>query len=156
MICRRTNRGFTLVELMVTVGSITTLSAMLLPAIHSAREASRRSSCQNNVHQTVLALQNFEAQQRHFPVGSRCQRIYPSGLSTIGISWWVEILPYVEQTELRSQLDVSGPYCGWVPLHPRNGHLVDGVGVVPFAVPRRPSLRLPWQRATFESAFRRT
>jgi type II secretory pathway pseudopilin PulG len=134
----RSMRAFTLVELMVVLGVITTLSAFLLPAIQSAREAGRRSSCQNNLRQIGLALQNYESQRQEFPIGARCQRVWPSGLPTIGISWWAEILPFLEQTSLAEKLDVTGPYCGWVTLHPRNGNLINGVSIGPIQCPASP------------------
>ena len=59
MVTRRSRRGFTLVELLVVIAIIGMLVGLLLPAINSAREAGRRSSCQNKVHQLGLAFQNY-------------------------------------------------------------------------------------------------
>lgn len=44
-------RGFTLVELSVGIGIITLLIALLFPALHKAREASRAAACRSNLRQ---------------------------------------------------------------------------------------------------------
>ena len=68
---RRDQRGFTLVELLVVIAIIGVLVALLLPAVQAAREASRRSSCQNKLKQFGLALLNYESAKKEFPAGSQ-------------------------------------------------------------------------------------
>ena len=66
---RIARRAFTLVELLVVIAIIGVLVALLLPAIQAAREAARRSSCVNNIRQTVVGLHSYEYRNEHFPAG---------------------------------------------------------------------------------------
>src|SRR6187399_799803 len=65
---RSTSTGFTLVELLVVIAIIGILVALLLPAVQAAREASRRTSCANNMKQLGLGFHNFENSRRKLPL----------------------------------------------------------------------------------------
>lgn len=98
-------RGFTLVELLVVIAVIGTLVGLLLPAVQSAREASRRSACQNNLRQLGIAIQNFENATKCFPPSSWA-------VSTSGDPWsgQARLLPYMEGDSLFQKIDFNQNY----------------------------------------------
>jgi prepilin-type N-terminal cleavage/methylation domain-containing protein len=116
--------GFTLVELLVVIAIIGVLVALLLPAVQAAREAARRTRCNNNLKQIALALHNYHDTHNVFPPGN----FFPAGrtpsplpavapnasgcyVGTTGLRpgapWTVLILPYVEQKPLYDSLDFT-------------------------------------------------
>lgn len=101
--------AFSMVELLVVIAIIGMLLALLLPAVQRTREAARRVTCLNNLHQLGLAIAGYESKQDVFP---------PSGVVNISnnvfypqsgkmFSWIVLILPYLEQQQLYERLDLS-------------------------------------------------
>jgi len=109
MLRREKQHGFTLVELLVVIAIIGILIALLLPAVQSAREAARRSSCKNNLKQIGLGLHNYLDSNRCFP-SSFCIR--PGTVLTGNNGSWSihgRLLPYLEQTSAYDQvrLDIS-------------------------------------------------
>jgi len=104
-------QGFTLIELLVVIAIIAILIALLLPAVQQAREAARRTQCKNNLKQIGLALHNYHDVFNTFPIGSTFARgaIASPGFGT---SWWMAILPQVEQGALRNKLTSEGTHPG--------------------------------------------
>lgn len=109
----RRSAGFTLVELLVVIAIIGILVALLLPAIQSAREAARRSGCQNNFRQAALAMHNFESANKRFPTGQdiwggRKHCANPGNKEAIiGWGWGTYILPQLEEQQLYDQIDFT-------------------------------------------------
>jgi prepilin-type N-terminal cleavage/methylation domain-containing protein len=104
--------GFTLVELLVVIAIIGILVALLLPAIQAAREAARRSQCQNNLKQLGLATLNYESTHKDLPPGHWDERTTVAssggGFPTVVVrqhSTITYILSFLEETALADQWD---------------------------------------------------
>jgi prepilin-type N-terminal cleavage/methylation domain-containing protein len=103
--CRTgSNRGFTLVELLVVISIIGILVALITPAVNSARESGRRAQCSNNLHQMALACLALESKNGHLPGGGwgmqwagDPNRGYGSGQPG---GWHYNILPFMDLTDL--------------------------------------------------------
>lgn len=123
----RQRKAFTLVELLVVIAIIGILIGMLLPAVQQVREAARRTACQNNSRQLMLAAHNFESARQFFPPGwngqkgdflpvpansTRMMNGAPSWDHRFGnfYGWQVFIMPFMEQSSLFEQFDFDR---GW-------------------------------------------
>ena len=93
-------RGVTILELFVVLAVISILLALLLPAVQSARERAREAVCKNNLHQINLATAQFAEVHKRLP------RPGTPGLTG---GWIVEILPFIEQQNLKSTVVVGTP-----------------------------------------------
>jgi prepilin-type N-terminal cleavage/methylation domain-containing protein/prepilin-type processing-associated H-X9-DG protein len=105
--------GFTLIELLVVIAIIAILMALLLPAVQSAREASRRSQCENNLKQFGLALHNYSEQFSRLPFGWMCADYDPGCFPNIAYryqwSGWPMLLPILEEASLYASLNFHLP-----------------------------------------------
>lgn len=109
---RRSRRGFTLIETLVVVTILAILVGLLLPAVHSAREAARLAQCANNLKQLGIALQGYHDVHGCLPLGRMStpdpRWFDPGATCANGVQdkgFLVSLLPYVEQAPLHDAVN---------------------------------------------------
>jgi hypothetical protein len=96
----------------IVLGSIGTISvillpALLLPAVQAARQAARRNQSSNHMKLIGLALINFHDVNRAFPPA-----FTKDADGRPLLSWRVAILPYLEEGALSQQFHADEPWDG--------------------------------------------
>jgi prepilin-type N-terminal cleavage/methylation domain-containing protein len=118
-------RGFTIVELLVSIAVIGVLIALLLPAVQSARETSRRLQCTNNLRQIGVAFHSYHDAMRQFPPAYVAVHdvILPEWLGIKGTHDDINIhtygeflLPFFEQGSIFKGIDFTQPHFAPVDL----------------------------------------
>jgi prepilin-type N-terminal cleavage/methylation domain-containing protein/prepilin-type processing-associated H-X9-DG protein len=123
--------GFTLVELLVVIAIIGILVALLLPAVQAAREAARRSTCQNHLRNIVDAALNYESAYNYLPPGrygcdgNNNQNCSPTPIWGRAASGFLPMLSFLEEQPLYDAIDFGdGP---WSARNPDNSCERDSV-----------------------------
>lgn len=120
----RRRLGFTVLEMLVTTGIIGLLLALLLPAVQSAREAARQTTCRSHLHQIGVAVHAFHATHGRLP--------RPRFAA-------FDILPQLGFGVLFQQLDI----------HPGVASVTDPPGVSVYHCPNDSWARLPERNVSY-------
>lgn len=105
---RPRQRGFTWVELVVCLAILLFLMALLLPAVRHTRTPGRRNTCNNNLHNIALALQNYVLSNAGaYPGYLQPLELLEPAISSEGsllsnrrVTWVVSILPMIERADI--------------------------------------------------------
>jgi prepilin-type N-terminal cleavage/methylation domain-containing protein/prepilin-type processing-associated H-X9-DG protein len=136
----RNAKGFTLIELLVVMTIIGILTAILLPAVQSSREAARRTQCQSNLRSLAQGIQGYVTANRETypragtfaeypnanPANPQTSVIWkavhdPSQLAVNNDAnrclwnWVVDILPYIDAKEQAYAWNPGEPYFSATP-----------------------------------------
>ncbi len=105
---KKARDAFTLIELLVVIAIIAILVALLLPAVQQAREAARRSQCQNNMKQLGLAYHNYHDQHGRMPPSCVAGGT-GTGTQNVLHAWGYQamLLPFLEQSTLYNAIGVG-------------------------------------------------
>ena len=134
--------AFTLVELLVVIAIIGILVALLLPAVQAAREAARRNSCGNNLHNIGIAFTNYMDTFKSLP---------PGAVTAEGSTWSYYLMSQLEDGALQAKMEIGeaggpnyqwaypGPYGPTILADPNYFNIVACETVVPiFRCPSQP------------------
>ncbi len=98
--------GFTIVELLVSLGVISLLLSLLVPAVMRSRRNARRIQCVNNLRQLAMAMLQNEEVQRRLPASGNYDVASPRQFH----GWPTAILGEIEQVNLLRQYDFHRPH----------------------------------------------
>ena len=96
----RSRSGISLIETLVVIAIIGAMLGLLLPAIQSTRMRALEIVCKNNVKQINLAMAQLLEGHKYLPAQPR------NGF--VG-GWTIEVLPYLEQQNLRDRILPNTP-----------------------------------------------
>jgi prepilin-type N-terminal cleavage/methylation domain-containing protein/prepilin-type processing-associated H-X9-DG protein len=91
--------GFTQIELLAVLAILAVLLAIIIPAVQSARETARNSTCRNNLRQLGAAMQSFEATHGVYPPGRENYWMYQTVFYTL--------LPHLDMQSLFAQFQYT-------------------------------------------------
>ncbi len=118
--------AFTLVELLVVIAIIGMLVGLLLPAVQAAREAARRMTCTNNIHQIGLGVHNYESSFKEMPLGVYSAPDEDTNAEDTGLGFLAMLLPYLEGGATYDALNAGQIWSAWLDEY-KNDNDLDSV-----------------------------
>lgn len=106
-------RGFTLIELVVTLGVIAILISLMIPAVQAVRERARSVKCASQLKQVGLALHNYHTTHLVFPMGSSAfvPKLTSSAPPSGAWGYVSYLLPYLDETPRWRTINFQSPNC---------------------------------------------
>ncbi len=130
----RVCRGFTIIEVLVTIGLIGVLISLLIPAVMVSLEKARKIGCSNNLRQFGTAMSIVEGQFKAFPpIRQEKFTVNPGSPSTVARGFPLQTSPHVtllsalELTSIADQIRIDNETFGLGdPMTSEvNAHLLD-------------------------------
>lgn len=107
--------GYSFLELIVSLTILLLLVGLLVPAVQQARSAARRISCASHLSQLLIAVHSYESSHGYLPSAWT-----PIPGTADGWSAFVMLLPYVDQPNLFSSIDLRQTWNQQVIAYPTN------------------------------------
>lgn len=98
--------GLSIIELLVVLAIIGIVLALGIPAVARARQAALKTQCLNNVHNLAFGLIQHDHLHGQLPASGTYVANGPTSTSHRH-SWVIPILPWLDQTPLFNQWDLS-------------------------------------------------
>lgn len=98
----------TLIQVLICIGIIVLMIGLLLPAVRRVREPAMRMSCNHKLRLIMFGLEYYADNHHVYPTGC----FGPGELPEERLSWFVSLLPYVEQDALSRNFQIELGYEG--------------------------------------------
>lgn len=106
---RATQRGFTLIEMLVVIGIIAVLAAIILPVYATAQEKGRQANCLSNLHAIAVATKMYRMEEKGYPGGPKgLLALYPDYLQS------PKVFACPDDENADKQLVAMGEYSSYV------------------------------------------
>jgi prepilin-type N-terminal cleavage/methylation domain-containing protein len=100
------HRGFTLIEMLVSIAIMAVIFSMMLPAIQSARESARMTYCRSNLAQLGEAFHAYHQTHGSLPSGSIDSRSpVVAGPDRFAWGWALQLLPQLGEQNRAARLN---------------------------------------------------